>query len=214
MPRQRARIKLSKYACWRSQRGSRRDCARYSCGIVSTVRLRSNIHAQVGVECRSGKELELHLKGGTMYFYRTAVAVLLLWVPVLADDASARAQLIGAWQQQDASGKGISVWVLENKANSLHITNSQGDQKLSEIECRPTGAECEGTASGKKIKVAMYFNGPTLVHLETVGSDITKRQFTVKEQPDVMEIEVMPIIGNAKSETLHLKRMPLSAGNR
>jgi hypothetical protein len=28
----------------------------------------------------------------------------------------------------------------------------------------------------------------------------------------MMEIEVMPIIGNPKSETLHLKRMPRSTG--
>ena len=149
-----------------------------------------------------------------MNIYMTAFAALLLWVPVLGGDASARAQLIGAWQQQDDSGKGISVWVAETKGDSLHITNSQGDQKLSEIECKPTGAECEGTDSGKKTKVTMYFNGPTLVQLETVGPDVIKRQFTVREQPDVMEIEVMPIIGSAKSETLHLKRMPPSTGGR
>ena len=148
-----------------------------------------------------------------MNMYMTVFAALLLWVPVLADDASARAQLIGSWQQQDASGKGISVWVVETKGNALRITNSQGDQKLIEIECRP-GAECEGTASGKKSKVAMYFSGPTLVQLETIGSDVIKRQFTVREQPDTMEIEVMPIIGSAKSETLHLKRMPPSTGSR
>ena len=148
-----------------------------------------------------------------MNIYMTAFAALPLWVPVLADDASARAQLIGAWQQQDDSGKGISLWVLETKGNSLHITNSRGDQKLSEIECKP-GAECEGTASGKKSKVTMYFSGPTLVLLETVGSDVIKRQFTVREQPDMMEIEVIPIIGDAKSETLHLKRMPRSPGSR
>jgi len=148
-----------------------------------------------------------------MNIYMIGFVALLLWVPVLADDASARAQLIGAWQQQDDSGKGISVWVVENKGGSLHITNSQGDQKLSEIDCNPTGAECEGTASGKKTKVTMYFNGPTLVQLETVGPDVIKRQFTVREQPDMMEIEVIPIIGNAKSETLHLKRIPRSTGN-
>jgi hypothetical protein len=148
-----------------------------------------------------------------MNIYMTAFAALLLWVPVLGDDASARVQLIGAWQQQDDSGKGTSVWVVETKGGSLHITNSQGEQKLSEIDCKPTGTECEGTASGKKTKITMYFNGPTLVQLETVGSDVIKRQFTVREQPDILEIEVIPIIGNAKSETLHLKRMPRSTGN-
>ena len=68
-----------------------------------------------------------------MHMYMTAFAALLLWVPVLADDASARAQLMGAWQQQDDSGKGISVWVVETKGNSLHITNSEG---IGRASCR------------------------------------------------------------------------------
>ena len=149
-----------------------------------------------------------------MNIYMTAFAALLLWVPLLADDATARARLIGAWQQQDDSGKGASVWVLAAKGDSLHITHSQSDQKVSEFECKPTGAECEGMVSGKKAKVTMYFNGPALVQLETVGSDITKRQFTVTEQPDMMELKVTPIIGDAKPETLNLKRMPVSAESR
>ena len=92
--------------------------------------------------------------------YKIAFAALLPLVSVLADDAPARARLIGVWQQQDDSGKGVSIWVVETKGNSLHITNSQGDQKLSEIACNPTGAECDGTVSGKKAKVVMYYNGP------------------------------------------------------
>jgi hypothetical protein len=141
-------------------------------------------------------------------FYTIAFAAVLPLVPLLADDAPARARLIGVWQQQDDSGNGISIWVVEAKGNSLHITNSQGDQKLFEIECKPTGAECEGTVSGKKAKVVMYYNGPSLVELETIGSDVVQRQFTVAEQPDIMELAVMAITGKTKSETLHLKRMP------
>ena len=72
----------------------------------------------------------------------TAFAALLLCVPVLADDATARAQLIGAWQQQDDSGKGASVWVLEAKGDSLHITvGSQNSAMPSnqQLECYPDG---------------------------------------------------------------------------
>ena len=143
-----------------------------------------------------------------MMMYTIAFVALLPLVPILADDAPARTRLIGIWQQQDDSGKGASTWVMETKGNSLHITNSQGDQKLSEIACNPTGVECDGVVSGKKAKVVMYYNGPTLVELETVGSDVVKRQFTVTEQPDLMELAVLAITGNTKSETLHLKRMP------
>lgn len=148
-----------------------------------------------------------------MTIQRIALAALLPLTLVLADEAPARARLIGTWQQQDESGKDTSVWVVETKGTSLHITNSQGDQKLSEIECRPTGADCEGTGAGKKVKVSMYFNGPTLVQFETTGSDVTKRQFTVAEQNDSMELVVMAITGNAKSETLHLKRLPSGASH-
>jgi hypothetical protein len=57
----------------------------------------------------------------------------------------------------------------------------------------------------------MYFNGPALVQMETAGSDVIKRRFTVTDKPDVMEIEVMPLTGHTKAETLHLKRMPVTA---
>jgi hypothetical protein len=146
-----------------------------------------------------------------MTIHMFAFVALLPLVPVLADDASARARLIGAWQQQDESGKGISISFVATKGNSLHITTSQGDQKLSEIECKPTGDECEGMSSGKKVKFVMYYSGPALVQLETAGSDVTKRQYAVTEQTDTMELVVTAITGNAKAETVHLKRMPSTA---
>ncbi len=146
-----------------------------------------------------------------MMIYTIALAALLPLVSVLADDAPARARLIGVWQQEDDSGKGISVWVLETNADSLRVTNSQGDQKLSESDCKPTGAECEGMNSGRKVKVVMYFNGPALVQLETAGSDVIKRRFTVTDKPDMMDLEVIPLAGHAKAETLHLKRLAVAA---
>lgn len=138
--------------------------------------------------------------------YIIAFSALLLSALAFANDDSARAQLVGTWQEENASGNAASVWVLESKGEALHIVHSQGDQKLSEFECTPTGAECEGRVSGKKAKVVMYFNGPTLVQMETVGSDITRRRFTVAAEPDMMELMVVPLVGDVKAETRHLKR--------
>jgi hypothetical protein len=143
----------------------------------------------------------------------TAFVALLLCVPVLADDVSDRGKLLGSWQRQNDSGKEAAVWVLEVKGTALHITESRGDQKISEFECPPKGAECEGTVAGKKATVTMYYDGPALVQLETKGSDVTRRRFIVTGQPDLMEIEVMPILGTDKAETLHLKRIKLSSGS-
>lgn len=141
----------------------------------------------------------------------TAFAGLLLCVPVLADDISDRAKLLGSWQRQDDSSKEATTWVLEMKGAALHITESVGDQKVSEFECPPKGTECEGTVKGMKATVTMYYQGPTLVQFETKGTDVTRRRFTVTGQPDMMEIEVMPIVGADKAETLHLKRIKLSS---
>src|SRR6266852_624693 len=133
-----------------------------------------------------------------MTFQMTALTALLLCVPVLADDVSDRAKLLGSWQQQDDSGKDATVWVLEVKSMALHISESLGNHKISEFECAPKGAECEGTVEGKKAEVTMYYDGPALVQFETRGSDVTRRRFTVTGQPDMMDIEVMPILGADK----------------
>jgi hypothetical protein len=47
-----------------------------------------------------------------MNMYMTAFAGLLLWMPVLGDDASARAHLIGAWQQQDDAGNRLHALII------------------------------------------------------------------------------------------------------
>jgi hypothetical protein len=142
-----------------------------------------------------------------MTIQMTAFMALLLCGPVLADDASDRAKLLGSWQQQDETGKDVRVWTLEVKGMALHISESHGDQKISEFECAPKGAECEGTVEGKKAKITMYYDGPALVQLETQGSEVTRRRFAVAGQPDMMDIEVVPIVGAGKAETIHLKRI-------
>jgi hypothetical protein len=148
-----------------------------------------------------------------LYVRTTAFAALLLCLPLRADDVSDREKLLGSWQRQDDSGK-VNLWVLEMKGEALHITVSVGDQKVSEFECSPKGAECEGTVKGMKANVRMYYDGPALVQFETRGEDVTRRRLSVTGQPDMMEIEVMPIVGADKAETLHLKRVKLSAEGR
>ena len=143
-----------------------------------------------------------------------ALTALLLCVPVLADDVSDRTKLLGSWQAQDVSGKQANVWVLEMKGTALHISESLGNMKISEFECVPKGVDCEGTVGGIKATVSMYYDGSALVQLETKGSDVTRRRFGVPGEPDMMDLEVRPIVGAGKAETLHLKRIKISAGTR
>jgi hypothetical protein len=140
------------------------------------------------------------------------VTVALFAAAAWAADNTDHSKIGGAWQVQNEAGKGPAlVWVLEEKGDAIHVTYSHGDQKLSEFECNAMGRECQIKDSGRQAKVSMWFSGAKLVELETKGSEVVKRRFTVSGQGDTMELEVIPIVPVGRSETMRLKRMQAAA---
>ena len=124
-----------------------------------------------------------------------------------ADDSSARAQLIGAWQPKDTAAKDAGVWTFEQKGGDvIHITYAVGDQKMVEIECAPTGKDCNVKDTGKSAKVSMWFSGKNLVSLETRGTEIVKRRFGV-EDGGSLEVETIPIQPDGKTEKVEFLRV-------
>jgi hypothetical protein len=132
-----------------------------------------------------------------------ALTGLVLSSIAFADDSTERAKLAGTWQ---ADGAAKGVWILESQGDIFHITNSQGEKKVSEFACT-LGKECEVKDAGRKIKVTLYFNGSKLVVIKTRGEEVVKLRFGVAEQADALELEVIPVAPDGKAETLHLKRM-------
>ena len=122
-----------------------------------------------------------------------------------ADDAITRAKLSGAWQL--GSDKGGSTWILDEKGDAIHITYLEGDQKLAEFECNTMGRDCDVKESGKSAKVSMWFSGSKLVELVTKGRQVVKRQFAVAEPGDTLELEVIPIQPDGKTETIRFRRV-------
>jgi len=122
----------------------------------------------------------------------------------VAEDSAERAKLTGAWQSQEGAVK--AVWILESQGDAIHITNSQGDKKIAEYACT-LGKECEVKEGGRKVKVTLYFNGSKLVMLETKGEEVVKRRFGAAEQGDTLELEVIPVVPDGKTETLHFQRV-------
>jgi hypothetical protein len=116
-----------------------------------------------------------------------------------ADDLADRDKLAGNWQSPDGAR-----WVVDAKADSVHIAEFDHDRKVSDFECNTLGRECAVKDAGKSAKVTMYFNGPKLVVLETRGSEVVKRRF--QSTGDQLEIETMPLVPQGKSETAKLSR--------
>lgn len=121
-----------------------------------------------------------------------------------ADDLADRDKLAGSWQSPDGER-----WVLDSKADSVHISEFDHDRKVSEFECNTLGRECAVKDGGKSAKVTMYFNGPKLVVLETRGSEVVKRRF--QSNGDQLEVETMPLVPQGKTETAKLSRAAAAA---
>jgi len=137
---------------------------------------------------------------------RLALLAALASTLVLAAGDGDRTRIPGKWQSQ-ADGK--VVWVVEDNGNSIHILRSEGDQKVAEFQCA-IGQECQVKDAGKKAKITMYYNGPKLIELETKGDEVVKRRFTAGDA-DTMQVEVIPISGEVKAETLTFKRVSVTA---
>ena len=136
------------------------------------------------------------------------LGALLLAGSAFAGDDSSRAKLMGRWQQSDGNGDAKYAWALESSGGSIHVTNSSGTQTMAEFDCNTVGKECAAKYAGRSAKVIMYFNGPRLVELETRGTQVVKRRFSIIGDGDTMELETIPIVPAGKSEATHFKRVP------
>jgi hypothetical protein len=140
------------------------------------------------------------------------VTATFLAITALAQDSSDRSKLIGQWQSE-AGANSPESWKIETEGDTMHITQFRSGTKTAEIACNTMGRECEGTDEGHRAKVSMYYNGPKLVQLETKGDEVVKRRFSIAGDGG-LEIELIPISPQGKTETAKFKRVELSSARQ
>jgi hypothetical protein len=136
--------------------------------------------------------------------------VLVFAGAAVADDQEQRAKLRGSWVLQDASSSEAHAWTFDDKGDDIHLVHAVNGHTVADFECNTAGKECAVKESGHKAKVSMWYSGDKLVELETRGTDVMKRRFSVSG--DTMEMEEIPVVPVGKSETLKFKRVQVSAG--
>jgi hypothetical protein len=142
---------------------------------------------------------------------RIATMGILVFAAVArADDSDQRAKLTGSWQEASDAKE---AWILEALPGGMHITSSSGGKTVVELDCK-MAQDCDIKDSGHHAKFMMYFNGPKLVATETMGSRIVKRRFTVTGDGNTMELEVIPIEPDGKTETIVFKRVTTEAAKQ
>ncbi len=85
---------------------------------------------------------------------------------------------------------------------------------MAEFECDTTGRECAAKDSGRSVKISLWFNGSTLVALETKGEEVVKRRFAVAGTGEEMDVELIPVVSKSKPETAHFKRAKVVASGK
>jgi hypothetical protein len=138
------------------------------------------------------------------------LSTLLLAGSALAADDGVRAKLTGKWQN-DGKEEPNSTWTLKEMGDTIHVVNSNPTGIVVEFDCNIGGRECAIKHAGHKSKVAVWFNGPKLVEMETMGTQVVKRRFTVTGSGDTMDLETIPLVPGGQAETTHFKRAPSEA---
>jgi hypothetical protein len=120
----------------------------------------------------------------------------------LAQDTD-RPDLAGKWQIDPARSEGGSGATLSIEAkgdDALHYM--QVDRSgTAEFECTTDGKECAMSDGGRKATVSLWYNGDSLVMMETKGSSVVKRKLTLTGGA-TLQMDVIPIVPQGKTDKL------------
>jgi hypothetical protein len=137
------------------------------------------------------------------------LAALLGSACLFGDDDAERAKLIGSWR---ADAPALQ-WSFSYTTTSVKVTENDGGNTIADFACTVDSKPCDIKIGGKKASVSFWFNGGILIEMETCGKDTLQRRFAV-DSGDALRIEVVPMEGRAKHETLQYKRAPTATAQK
>jgi len=123
-------------------------------------------------------------------------ALALLALPLGAQD---RPNLSGTWQFDSTKSEmhtvkvGGATWVINEDDSSIQITESEdGDAKKVQMKCTTDGKECK--VAGEKGTASFWFNGPTLVEMETHGDHVVRYRMKLSGDGKTLTVDSTSIV--------------------
>jgi hypothetical protein len=123
-----------------------------------------------------------------------------------------RPNLSGSWQwnpsRSDLPAAKIAglTWVIDQNEDALHVSEiakqPDGKEVKSDFHCTTDGKECSVKVDGQSAKVSFWYNGATLVELESKGSSrqmIVKRRLQLSADGKSMNVELIPVVGASQA---------------
>jgi hypothetical protein len=144
------------------------------------------------------------------------VGFLLFGATMVVADGG-KPNLSGTWKLDLAGaklGKNIKdlVLVIEEKGQSIHITETRGPNPkddVSSLTCGTMGEECAIQDGRDKAKAFVYYNGPVLVVLKThgrKGDSVEKQRLSLSPTGDSLLVEINHIEPQGDDEKLVLSK--------
>jgi hypothetical protein len=124
----------------------------------------------------------------------------LLWMLVICGLALAAADtqpnFSGKWQLDASKTEGSRLkgdtMLIQQDDTSIAVTNEDGGKTIAEFKCETNGRNCK--ARGDIQQVSVYYNGPTLVELDTTGHDrVIKKRIHMTPDGRSLQIDVMHV---------------------
>ena len=132
-------------------------------------------------------------------------------------DFSGNWQLDAEKSELHSRGATPATWQIEQNEGTVHLVERAGDKAISDIRCSTDGKDYKIKDDGHAAHVSLYYNGPMLVEVETLGQNgdsVIKKRFRMSDDGSVLTVEVMHLAPAGKpSEKLVLTKAsaPVSA---
>ncbi len=126
----------------------------------------------------------------------------LMVTAAFAQDA-AKPNLGGKWKIDPARSdglEGVTLSIQMKDDDTVHYLLQNQNGVTSEFDCATDGRTCDMMDSGHKAKVSLWYNGGTLVMMETRGNNVVKRKLSVTGA--TLNIEVVPIVPQGRTDKL------------
>ncbi len=119
-----------------------------------------------------------------------------LAVPLAGQD---RPNLSGTWQFDSSKSELHTVraagatWVINEDDSSIQITESEdGTSKKIELKCTTDGKQCK--ISGVKATASFWYNGPTLVEMESKGDRVMRYKMKLSDDGKMLTVDTTSIV--------------------
>jgi hypothetical protein len=127
----------------------------------------------------------------------------LTWALTATGSDDGANKLAGSWEAKDNPAH---TWTFDQTDKGMHVIETENGKTIADFVCNTSGRECDIRREGHDAKVSLWFNGPKLVEMTTEGSHVVKRRYAPASDGTTLEMEVIPVVPEGRTEKLALLR--------